>query len=73
MGVIGNYERIRDCSVAIVVSTIPHLSWPLGSRWPLEEPPFGISLHSSFYMGIGKFDILAPVITDWVIPITYNS
>jgi membrane protein implicated in regulation of membrane protease activity len=23
-------------------------------------------------MGIGKFDILAPIITDWVTPITYN-
>jgi hypothetical protein len=42
-------------------------------RWALEEPPFGISLPSCFYMGIVKFDILAPVITDWVTLITYNS
>jgi hypothetical protein len=37
MGVADNYERIRDCSVAIVVSTIPHLSWPLGSGTILTQ------------------------------------
>jgi hypothetical protein len=37
MGVVDNYERIRDYSVAIVVSTIPHLSWALGSGTILAQ------------------------------------
>jgi hypothetical protein len=37
MGVFDNYEHVRDCSIAIVVSTIPHLSWPLGSGTILDQ------------------------------------
>jgi hypothetical protein len=73
MGIVDNYERIRDYSVAIVVSTIPHLfwHWDLGQFWrfslhrlvssksALQEPPLCISLHCSFYMSIGRFDTLS--------------
>jgi hypothetical protein len=47
MGIVDNYERIRDYSVAIVVSTIPRLSWhwDLGQFWRF-------SLHR-----LGEFEI----------------